>query len=106
MTIERKDIPAAGTLPVEVTTVADIGEVVVRGKGLSDGIAINWATRTDSAAVISVTLARCVLAGDGLPVYGVDEWDVYGSTHEAECVRLFQIVRRLSGEDEAELEKK
>lgn len=106
MPIERKDIPAAGTLPVETTTLADVGEVIVRGKGFSDGIAITWATRADPAVILSVTLARCVLAGDGLPLYSVEGWDVYGRQHNDECVRLYEMVRRLSGEDEAALEKK
>lgn len=106
MTISRDQIPAAGTLPVETMTVAELGEVIVRGKGLSDGVAITWATRNDPAAIISATLARCVLADDGLPVYAAEGWDVYGHRHGDECARLFEAVRRLSGEDEAALEKK
>ena len=49
--------------------------------------------------VICETLARCVLASDGEPLWSAAQWQVFGSTHVGAALALFNAAQRLNGFD-------
>ena len=96
-------IPARAEETVTVDSLK--GDVRVRGMLLSDRLTVGFAT---GYSRISVMLALCVFVvdekGDLVPMFSTDEWELFGSTHYEDAMKLFDVASRLSdiGGDDAE----
>lgn len=115
MAIDRTQVPAP-VAPREAIQVDELGgEVIVQGLLLSQRLqmaaarqrlSVPRAGETDEEAreraagdVICETLARCVLANDGEPLWSAAQWQVFGSTHVGAALALFNAAQRLNGFD-------
>lgn len=116
-TIKRGALPPAPTLPQETLEVAGLGGVViVRGLLLSQQLALHAKLARATAAAdgeteeqagftaramrVAETLAMCVFLDDGEPVYSAAEWDIFGAKHADDAMALYNLARRLNGDDE------
>ncbi len=121
MALQRNQIESP-VLPKEAVPVDALGgEVIVRAMLLSERLelsAINAAAAKPQAGetevqararagsrLVADTLARCVLLADGEPMWSAAEWDAFGATEPGAVLHLFNVARRLSGQDEPELQK-
>jgi hypothetical protein len=121
MALDRSQIKVP-TLPKEAVQVDGLGgEVVVRGLRLSERLQLDALNRLASAPregepedearvragslALPRVLAACVVDGDGEPLMSAAEWDIFGAKHRTEAFVLFNTAMRLSGQDQAELEK-
>lgn len=122
MSVIDRQAAAAPSPPREVVTVEPLGgDVEVRGLLLSDRLELSAAQRalrqplageTDAQAreragahMVPITLARTVHAADGKPLWTVDQWQSWGSSHIDEALRLFGVAMRLMGHDLEAAEK-
>lgn len=80
-----------------------LGALWLQGLTLSDQVGISWETARDPARVMAATLARCVVLEDRLPLFTVDEWDLWGARHADTCATLYEEIRKVSGSDEDDL---
>jgi hypothetical protein len=102
--LKKSQIPAP-VLPTEAVEVPELGgEVIVRGLLLKDRLAL-YLDNENGHANLSKLLAATVRDGDGLPVFNVDEWEVFGTSNFGAVVKLFNVARRLSGLDAEVAEK-
>jgi hypothetical protein len=116
MAVKRGDVKPP-VLPKEAVQVDAIGgEVVVCGLLMSAQMAITAQImqaseprdgETEEAAKIraraqriALTLAPCVLADDGKPLWTAAEWDVFGNRHPQAALDLFHLAQRLNGQDD------
>lgn len=116
MAVDRSQVQAP-VLPKEVTEVAAVGEVIVRGMLLTDrmtlwdagqprpGETAEQAKSRAESAIVPETLARCIVLDDGMPLWSSDEWNAFGAGNPSEALRLFSIANRLSGGDTQAVEK-
>ena len=116
--IKRGEVPAP-TLAKQTVDMPTLGgDVVVRGLLLTERLALvagmahtpadddaTPASRTALYAVMPTLLAQAVVDADGLPLWTADEWQVFGSAHEAKAIELFNTAWRLSGFAQAEQAK-
>lgn len=102
--LKKSQIPEP-ILPKEVVDVPELGgEVVVRGLLLKDRLAL-FQDSGSGHANLARMLASTVRDADGLPVFTVDEWEVFGSANFPAVAKLFDVARRLSGLDAEVAEK-
>lgn len=104
MAIRKAQAPAL-RVPKEAVQVDALGgEVIVHGLRLSDKL--RFATWDGPRfAQMAEALAVSVRDADGAQLYTSDEWEVWGGEHMGEAIRLFGVVERLSGLNEAQAEK-
>lgn len=94
--LKRADVRAP-VLPKETVEVAELGgEVIVRGLLLAEKMARN---KLDGGHMVAHTLACAVELEDGGPLFGVEEWAVWGSQHADAALMLFKKAQSLSGDD-------
>ncbi|RYF82069.1 MAG: hypothetical protein EOO29_08375 [Comamonadaceae bacterium] len=107
-------------LPAEEVPTDTLGVVVVRASLLSEKLAddMNQAAASKAATAggttereaamqttmvrTLATLARQVLGADGKPLKTAEQWDVHGAVHQADVLKLFNVIGRLSGGRDAE----
>lgn len=121
MALDRNQIEPP-VLPKEAVQVDALGgEVIVRAMLLSERLqltALNThlmqpqagesevqARARAGSRLVADTLARCVVLADGQPMWTAQQWDEFGATQPGAVLQLFNVSRRLSGQDEPELEK-
>lgn len=121
MALNRSQI-SLPELPKEVVAVESLGgEVIVRGMLLSERLASDGvhasarkpqegesegdAHARAGAAIIFRTLHTCVVDDSGGRLMTVQEWDAFGTAHQTDAFRLFNVAMRLSGQDLGDVEK-
>jgi hypothetical protein len=104
----------APSLPEQIEPVAELGgDVIVRGLLLSERMHLDDINEkakvplegeTDEQArsragklVVPRMLHACVVDDERMPIFTLDQWDVFGGTHRATVFRLFDIALRMSG---------
>jgi hypothetical protein len=119
--LKRDDVPeqAVGMVPVEVPGLD--GVVFVRTRMLGDRIALSTfeaslpkrhegETESEAAArigacVAAKTLALQVVLEDGTPVYGYEQWAVFGSKHPDDLLALFHKCRDMAAPNPEDVSK-
>lgn len=90
----------------EAVTVASLGgEVIVRGLTLSERLAIQSTEVSTDFVGFARLLALAVVDADLVPIFTVEEWDLFASEDTPAVAQLVAVARRLSGLDEAETAK-
>ncbi|HZX85535.1 MAG TPA: hypothetical protein VFF19_18330 [Reyranella sp.] len=123
MALDRSQI-ALPSLPEELVPVPSLGgDVLVRGMLLNESLEHDTRVRLASAAlpgesedeararagsaVIGMTLHVCVVDEAGNRLFSAAEWNRIGVTdeHRADIYKLFNVARRLSGREKADVSK-
>jgi hypothetical protein len=121
MALDRNQIKLP-VLPRETVQVDSLGgEVIVRGLLLSERMRndrlnefarqpLDGETEDDARAragslVVPRVLAQTVIDADGQPLMNATEWDQFGSVNRSDVFHLFNTAMRLSGQDQAAIEK-
>jgi len=81
------------------------GDVVVRGLTLTERLTLS-AEESHRLGAIAQSLAWCVLADDGQPVFSREEWDATGAQQMDLCLRLWAVVQDISLLNPEAVEKK
>lgn len=103
--LNRSEI-AAPILPKETVEVPALGgEVVVHGLMLSDRLEILYKESQDKRVDLSLLLSKTVFDEKGDPVFSQQQWEIFGATHFADALILFNAAKRVCGLD-AEVSKK
>jgi hypothetical protein len=115
MALDRSQV-SAPVVPSQAVQVDVLGgELIVQGLMLGPRLALAAARQrlakpigdeTDAQAqeraageVIALTLAQCVLADDGKPLWSAEQWHAFGGQHIDVAVQLWQVAQRLNGHD-------
>ena len=89
-------MPAKPTVKTEVVSIADLGEVTVRGLMLSEFLELRRIGDTDPAHAPAETLALCVeVADDAGNRWTAQDWDIFGGQHPEAINDLMDVVTRL-----------
>lgn len=121
MAIRRENIKRVA-LPREEIDAPELGgSVIVQGMDMAQVLRFSSARRRlcapmgdespeqaaerASGELLAMALADCVLADDGLPVYSAAEWAAFGAQHPERVAALWDVSKRLSGQD-SDAEKK
>lgn len=115
MPISRSDTVAPKLPQEDVACEALGGTVTVRGLTLTQQLLFSDERRAlaepregedavagrQRAALVMIPkmLAQCVLADDGEPLWGAQDWEAWGATHLADALQLSTVAMRLSGHD-------
>lgn len=107
MALTREQLKLA-TLPKEAVEVAELGgEVIVRGMTLSDRLELFSGINETGKRFVQIPrlLARSVIDPKGNPLLSEEEWEAFGGMHLEASLKLFDVVRRMSGLDTEAVEK-
>lgn len=104
--LDRSAIPTAARPERAVYVPSLGGEVLVRALGLSRALGFLRDFAQLGPRNVATLLAETVLAGDGAPVFSVDEWEAWGVAHIDDTLMLYGVARDLSGLNEDQAEKK
>jgi hypothetical protein len=98
---QRFALPASEQLTIP--ELGGDGIVTVVGLGFGEKMAICRDPRETFRAALLTEAA--VLDDDGNRVMSAEGWDAFGIQHEAQYIKLLEVVRRLSGFDAVAVKK-
>ena len=82
----------------EIVDVAELGgAVIVRALPLSQRLELGRISSERPDSYIAELLARCVLDGDGEPIFDAGEWDHFSGANQDAAFALHRAAQRVAG---------